>query len=220
MNQHLFWITSRAAGIAALVLASLAVSVGLIMSLGYLKRTGGDRRTIHEMLSLATIVAIVVHAVALLGDQYLHPSLADISIPFVSSYNSGWTTLGIVSGWAVIVLALSYYVRGRIGVKRWRAIHRFTALAWLGGLAHSLGEGTDAGQIWFVAMVAIVVVPAVSLLIRRYLTEESAPQWTSASPSSPSVSQISPGPERSTRPSDGTRTPGRMTMSSSSRQAA
>ena len=34
---------------------------------------------------MATIVAIVVHAVALLGDGFLHPSVADVSIPFVSS---------------------------------------------------------------------------------------------------------------------------------------
>jgi sulfoxide reductase heme-binding subunit YedZ len=220
VTNHLFWITSRAAGIAALVLASLAVSVGLIMSLGLLKRTGSDRRSIHEMLSLATIVAIVVHATALLGDKYLHPSLADISIPFVSGYKSGWMTLGIVSGWALIVLGLTYYVRGRIGVARWRAIHRFTALAWLGGLGHSLGEGTDAGQLWFLAMIAVVAVPALLLLIRRHSGAKSAPQWSSASASSRSASPISPAREPSTRPSGGGRTLAQTTMSSSSRRAA
>jgi methionine sulfoxide reductase heme-binding subunit len=104
---HLFWITSRAAGFAALVLASLAVSLGLLMSTKLLKRRGADLVVTHEILSLSTIVAIVVHGVALLGDQYLHPSVADISIPFVSSYKSIWTSLGIVSGWTLILLGLS-----------------------------------------------------------------------------------------------------------------
>src|SRR6516225_6959930 len=81
-TPHLFWITSRAAGFAALVLASLAVSLGLLMSTKLLKRRGADLVVIHEILSLSTIVAIVVHGVALLGDQFLRPSLADISIPF------------------------------------------------------------------------------------------------------------------------------------------
>jgi hypothetical protein len=37
------------------------------------------------------------------------------------------------------------------------------------GLAHSLGEGTDAGQLWFLAMTAVVVVPALVLLAGRWL---------------------------------------------------
>ena len=50
---------------------------------------------------------------------------------------------------------------------RWRKLHRFTALAWLAGLVHALGEGTDAGQLWFLAMVAVVAVPALALLATR-----------------------------------------------------
>jgi methionine sulfoxide reductase heme-binding subunit len=164
---HLFWITSRAAGFTALVLASLAVSLGLLMSTKLLKGKAVDLRVTHEILSLSTIAAIVVHAVTLLGDQYLHPSIADITIPFVSGYKSLWTTLGIIGGWSLLLLGLSYYARSKIGAQRWRKLHRLTALAWMLGLAHSLGEGTDAGQLWFLAMVAIVAIPALALVAVR-----------------------------------------------------
>ncbi|MGA2008906.1 MAG: ferric reductase-like transmembrane domain-containing protein [Solirubrobacteraceae bacterium] len=174
-TPHLFWITSRAAGIAALVLASLAVSLGLLMSTKLLRKRGPDLLATHEALSLATIVAIVVHGVALLGDQYLHPSIADIAIPFVSGYKTFWTSTGIIAGWGLALLGLSYYARRRIGAARWRKLHRFTALLWVAGLAHALGEGTDAGQIWFLAMIAIVAVPAVLLLLTRYLTVPAPP---------------------------------------------
>ena len=167
LTPHIFWITSRAAGFAALILASLAVSLGLLMSTKLLKGKTADLRVTHEILSLSTIVAIVVHAVALLGDSFLHASVADIAIPFVSSYKSVWTTLGIVSGWTLILLGLSYYARRSIGAVRWRKLHRFTALAWLAGLVHALGEGTDAGQLWFLAMVGIVTLPALGLLVER-----------------------------------------------------
>lgn len=168
-TTHLFWITSRAAGFAALILASLAVSLGLLMSTKLLKRKGPDLIAIHEILSLATIVAIVVHGVTLLGDQYLRASLLDISVPFVSGYKTLWTSLGIISGWTLALLGLSYYARRVIGAKRWRSLHRFTALAWIAGVAHALGEGTDAGQIWFIAMLAIVAIPAIALLAVRWL---------------------------------------------------
>ncbi|MDQ6607621.1 MAG: ferric reductase-like transmembrane domain-containing protein [Actinomycetota bacterium] len=167
LTPHLFWVTSRAAGFAALILASLAVSLGLLTSTKLLKQRGVDLRVTHEVLSLSVMAAIVVHAVALLGDKFLHPSVADIAIPFVSGYKTGWTTLGIVAGWALILLGLSYYARRAIGSQRWRKLHRFTALAWLAGLGHSLGEGTDAGQVWFLAMVAMVAIPALLLLVTR-----------------------------------------------------
>jgi sulfoxide reductase heme-binding subunit YedZ len=166
-NDHLFWITSRAAGTLALLFSSVAVGVGLSMGAKWLKGRGPDLRAFHEALSVATIVAIVVHAAALLGDGFLHPSVADVSIPFVSSYMTAWTTIGIVGGWMMIILGLSFYVRGRIGQQRWRRLHRFTALAWILGVAHSLGEGTDAGRLWFLVATGIVVLPAAALLVIR-----------------------------------------------------
>jgi sulfoxide reductase heme-binding subunit YedZ len=88
-------------------------------------------------------------------------------VPFVSGYKTFWTSMGIVAGWSLIALGLSYYVRDKIGVQRWRTLHRFTALAWILGLAHSLGEGTDAGTGWFLAMTAIAVLPPLVLLLVR-----------------------------------------------------
>jgi methionine sulfoxide reductase heme-binding subunit len=164
---HLFWITSRAAGIAALLLASLSICLGLLMGAGILKGRRADVRVTHEALSLATLAALLIHGLSLLGDAYLHPSLGDVAVPFLSGYKTLWTSMGIVAFWMLTILGLSYYARVRIGVGRWRTLHRFTALAWILGLAHSLGEGTDAGQLWFLAMTAIVAVPAAVLLITR-----------------------------------------------------
>jgi sulfoxide reductase heme-binding subunit YedZ len=179
VGPHLFWITSRAAGIAALLLSSVSVCVGLLMG-GRLSRINRvDLRVTHEALSLATLGALVVHGLTLLGDSYLHPSIADISVPFVSGYMTLWTSAGIVAFWALALLGLSYYARSHIGVARWRKLHRFTALAWILGIVHSLGEGTDSGQTWFLAMTAIAVLPALGLLAVRLLESSSASQGRS-----------------------------------------
>jgi methionine sulfoxide reductase heme-binding subunit len=170
---HLFWITSRAAGIVSLVLASLTVSAGLVMSLRMMRARRPDLLALHEVLSLGTLVALAVHGVTLLGDHVLSPTLADIALPFAWSYKTAWTSIGIIGGWALVVLGLSYYARQAIGVSRWRKLHRLTALAWIAGIVHTLGEGTDAGQLWFLAMLAIVAVPALVLLGVRYLTDEA-----------------------------------------------
>jgi methionine sulfoxide reductase heme-binding subunit len=196
LTPHLFWITSRAAGFAALVLASLAVSLGLVMSTKLLKGRTADLRAAHDTLALSTIVAIVVHGVSLLGDSFLHPSIFDITVPFVASYKTIWTTLGIVGGWGLILLGLSYYARRWVGAVRWRKLHRFTALAWLLGLVHALGEGTDAGQVWFLAMVALVAIPALALLATRLARSGGGatagppapqPQMSNTRPSGPTL---------------------------------
>jgi sulfoxide reductase heme-binding subunit YedZ len=164
LGDHLFWITSRAAGVAALLLASATVGVGLALSRRLAKGRARDMRPLHEALSLAALGALGVHAVALLGDGFMHPSVADITVPLASGYQRLWTTTGIVAGWLLVLLGLSFYARARIGVRRWRVLHRYTALAWILGIVHALGEGTDAGRAWFLAAVGIVVLPALALL--------------------------------------------------------
>ncbi|HEY2772072.1 MAG TPA: hypothetical protein VGI87_15965, partial [Solirubrobacteraceae bacterium] len=124
MASDLFWITSRAAGFAALILASLTVSLGLVMSLKLMRKRAPELLAAHEMLSLSALVALVVHGVTLLGDTSVRMSLAGISVPFVSGFKTFWTTTGIVAGWMLIVLALSYYARRWIGTARWRKLHR------------------------------------------------------------------------------------------------
>lgn len=168
LGEHFFWITSRAAGIAALLLASAAVGLGLALGGRIAKARSQDLRPLHEALSLATLAALGVHAVALLGDGFLHPSVADIAIPFAGDYQRFWQTIGIVSGWMLLIFGLSYYARARIGVQRWRTLHRYTALAWVLSVGHSLGEGTDAGKVWFLAAVGMVVLPTLWLLIERH----------------------------------------------------
>ncbi len=163
--HHLFWITSRAAGTAALISASVSVAVGLLMS-----RPGTDRlplRAAHETLSLATLVLIAIHGASLLGDSYLNPGPAGIALPFVMPYRPLWTSLGIFAAYGLAALGLSYYVRARIGASRWKRLHRFTALFWVLGVAHSIGAGTDAGEPWFLVAVGCAVLPAAVLLVGR-----------------------------------------------------
>jgi methionine sulfoxide reductase heme-binding subunit len=169
LDGHLFWLISRAAGTAALMTSSVSVGLGLLMAARVVKRRTQDMRAIHEALAIATIIAIVVHAVTLLGDSFLSPGIADITIPFVSGYREPWMSIGIVAGWALVVLSLSFYWRGRIGPARWRRMHRFTALAWVAAVAHSFGTGTDATTTWFLLINAVLVVPAAVLLAARHL---------------------------------------------------
>lgn len=183
-GPHIFWITSRAAGITAIVLASAAVCAGLALGgrVGFLRGRSAQLKTVHEALSLGTLAALAVHGLALLGDHYLHPSLLNIVVPFTIGYRPFWTGLGIIAAYGIAALSLSYYARARIGVARWRTLHRFVALFWLLGVVHTLGAGTDAGQGWFLILLAVVVLPPLTLLALRFAPREPVAQTPSSQP--------------------------------------
>ena len=169
VGRHIFWITSRAAGGSALLLASASVAVGLMMSS---KRQGSnkrDLRAIHEALSLTTLAMVALHGISLLGDSFLNPGLAGIAIPLAGSYRPIWTGIGIVAGYGLAVLGLTYYLRERIGAGRWRRLHRLTAVFWLLAIGHTIGAGSDAAEWWFLIASGALVIPAALLLILRWL---------------------------------------------------
>jgi sulfoxide reductase heme-binding subunit YedZ len=168
-TEHIWWITSRAAGGVALILASAAVAVGLMVSA---KRPGAnkrDLRAIHEALSLTTLTMVALHGLALLGDSYLNPGPTGIAIPFVGSYRPLWTGLGIVAGYGLAALGLTYYLRDRVGAAHWRKVHRLTAVFWVLAIVHTIGAGSDAAQLWFLLISGALVLPAVCLLALRWI---------------------------------------------------
>ena len=182
-GDHIFWITSRAAGICALVLASLAVAAGLAISMRgpIVRGRAAQLRTLHEALSIGALAALAVHGLALLGDGYVNAGLLDVTIPFSIGYRPVWTAVGIVAAYGLAALSLSYYARSRIGAARWRSMHRFIAVFWLLGVIHTLGAGTDAGQAWFLVLGSVVVGPPLVLLAARIGGSSSQPRAGSAS---------------------------------------
>jgi sulfoxide reductase heme-binding subunit YedZ len=167
-GEHLFWITSRAAGGAAMILASAAVAAGLMIGTRRPSADKRDLRAVHEALSLTTLAMVALHGLSLLGDSYLNPGPAGIAIPFVGFYRPLWTGLGIIAGYGLAALGLSYYARDRIGAARWRRVHKLTAVFWVLAIVHTIGAGTDAAEVWFLAVSGLVVVPAALLLALRW----------------------------------------------------
>jgi methionine sulfoxide reductase heme-binding subunit len=124
-------------------------------------------RSIHEQAALGALIAIVVHGVALLGDRWMHPGLAGISVPFAMSYRPLATGIGIIAGYLAALLGLSFYARRRIGARLWRRAHRLTIVVWLLAALHALTAGTDASTPWMRAILVASAVPIAGLFAAR-----------------------------------------------------
>jgi sulfoxide reductase heme-binding subunit YedZ len=166
---HVWWLASRASAIVALVLITVSVGIGLTMSAKLMRRRGLGPKlmAVHEQSALVGLIAIGVHGVTLLGDSFLHPSLADISVPFLMDYKTLFTGLGILGGWLAAFLGLTFYFRRRIGPALWRRMHRATVLVYLLGLLHTIGAGTDASTPWLRWFMALTAIPIAALFVRR-----------------------------------------------------
>lgn len=178
LGQHFWWLASRASGIVAMLLLTVAVLLGLMLggkvSQKLPKRLahllGAEPRLVskaHEQLSVAALIATGVHGVTLLGDAYIHPTLAQIAIPFTIEYRPVATGIGIVAGYIAVALGLSFYARQRIGAQTWRKLHRFTLVAYAMAVIHTITAGTDGGSAWLrTPMLATAALVAVMTLVR------------------------------------------------------
>jgi methionine sulfoxide reductase heme-binding subunit len=172
--EYAWWLASRASGVVALVLIALSVAIGLAMASKAFRRPGLPRKLIavHEHAALAALVAIAVHGITLLGDSWLNPGPLGIAVPFVMDHEPLFTGLGIIGGYLAAILGLTFYVRRRIGMRRWRNLHRLTPLVYVLGVVHTLGAGSDAGQPWLLAVLLATGTPILYLGIMRALPAE------------------------------------------------
>lgn len=187
---HAWWLASRASGIVALVLITASVGLGLTMSGRVMRKPGMGRRlvAVHEHTALAGLIAIAVHGITLLGDGFLRPGIAGITVPFAIDYRPFFTACGIVGGYLAAALGLSYYARRRIGPRLWRKAHRLTIAVWALALVHTLGAGTDASTPWLRAFMLVTAVPIVALFGHRVLgarSREPAPRPAPPKPHQP-----------------------------------
>jgi sulfoxide reductase heme-binding subunit YedZ len=173
--HYLWWLISRASGIVAFVLISLSVLMGLAMATKVLSRPGYKRAVLrlHEHVALVAIAAIAMHGLALLGDSWLKPGWRDITVPFAIGYRPQFTGLGIIAGYLAVLLGPSFYIRRRLGARRWRKLHRATAVVWLLAVIHTLGAGSDGGKLWLRCVVLAPVIPIVYLLALRILPSDA-----------------------------------------------
>lgn len=179
-----WWLASRAAGIVAFVLITTAVLLGLFMASSIYRRPGLKRNLVklHEQVALTALVAVGAHGVLLLGDAYLRPGLSGIAIPFTIAYRPVWVGLGILAGYLALILGPTYYLRRRIGTKRWRLIHRATVVVFVLAVAHSLGSGTDGASLWFRTLAIASATAVVVLFAIRYRRKAPRPAPVPASP--------------------------------------
>jgi len=146
-----FWFLSRSSAFVAYLLLWGSMMLGLAITNKMARLWPGAPATfaIHEYVSLLGLAFAAFHALILLGDHYINFTVAQILMPFSTiNYRPTWTGIGQLAFYLWLIVALSFYMRARIGQKTWRSIHYLSFVLYLMGLAHGLLAGTDTAANW------------------------------------------------------------------------
>ncbi|WP_082454805.1 MULTISPECIES: ferric reductase-like transmembrane domain-containing protein [unclassified Frigoribacterium] len=166
------WALGRGMGVAALVLFTAAVVLGVVTRSG--RPLPGLPRfsvtLVHRDVSLFATAFLVVHIVALLFDPYAQLTLLDTVVPFFGDYEPFWQGLGTLAFDLTIAIALTGVLRRHVGRRLFRAVHWGTYLLWPVALAHAIGNGTNGTDAWFLALAGLCTASVVAAVVWRLST--------------------------------------------------
>jgi sulfoxide reductase heme-binding subunit YedZ len=163
------WYAARSAGIVAYLLLSASVVVGVSMSSK--RKLEWPRFAVEEMhrfLSILTGVFIVIHVGSLLLDRVVPFSLAQVIVPFSSSYRPLTVGLGVAAADLLAAIAVTNALRRRLPYGFWRRAHYATIAVWLGATGHAFLTGTDRHDLWFLALLGSAALAVVGAFGARF----------------------------------------------------
>lgn len=122
---------SSFAGLGAMVLLTLNVLLGVLVSRNYNPRRRWPHRKIplfriHNWTAYVALALVLLHPALLLLNATPAFRLGDLLYPVHSPGQSLYNTLGAVTLYALLVVVVTSYFRARLGGRRWKKIH-FTA---------------------------------------------------------------------------------------------
>jgi predicted ferric reductase len=145
-SVELVWYITRSAGWVAYLLLWLSMVWGLAVPSKIFDRLLPRLFTFeaHEYISLLAIGFTALHMVVLMFGSYLPYSLAQILIPFISTYRPFWVGIGVLAAYLILLVTVTYYIRVRIGAEAFRIIHVLSLVGFVGAALHGLLSGTDS----------------------------------------------------------------------------
>lgn len=177
------WYLTRAAGISLYLLYWLVVVLGLGLTTPLLARLDG-RAVLYSVHRYATELAygfLALHMISLAIDHHVRFSPTSLLVPFVAPSNEPWTGLGVIAGYVMVLIGISFGLRRWIGQRGWRLLHFLAFPAYAMGLAHGIGAGSDTGALWMQAIYAVTGGSVFWLTAYRVLRgpARSRPAWAS-----------------------------------------
>ncbi len=164
------WLVARSAGLVAFGIFTISVTLGLAFSTRLLGvRRGKMLLGWHQTLMWTGLAMVSLHGGALALDPVMRFGFPGVLVPGIAPWRPVPVAAGIVTGWVMLALAISFHVRRRLGQRRWRLLHYGSFAGFTFGLYHALNVGTDLTATRGVIFTGIAAAPVVWLVFARIL---------------------------------------------------
>ncbi|MDW3219178.1 MAG: ferric reductase-like transmembrane domain-containing protein [Acidimicrobiales bacterium] len=179
MTDEFTWYLTRTSGLLGWVLLAVATIWGLLLASRVLERRPSPAwlLDLHRHLGNLTLLLTVVHVGAIVIDDFVDYTLAEVLIPFRSDEETTAVALGVVSAWLLVVVQASSWMRRRLDQRLWRLLHLLSAPLLILVLVHGWLVGTDADNP-IVVIVSLVLLAEIAVIFavrvrygRRPLTD-------------------------------------------------
>jgi sulfoxide reductase heme-binding subunit YedZ len=177
------WLVARSAGLVALGLLTVSLTLGLALSTRLL---GNKRGKLllgwHQTLMWTGLAMVALHGGALALDPVMRFGFVGVLVPGAAPWRPLPVAAGIVAGWLMLALAASFHVRRKIGQQRWRVLHYASFGAFGIGLYHALNVGTEFSGARGLIIAGALAAPVIWLVYARILIPRAKKQKPPARP--------------------------------------
>lgn len=140
------WLLARTSGLAAFVLLTLIVVLGILLSHPRNLVEWKFSKIIivwHRYLTVLTFGLVALHIGAIIADPYAKVGLLGAAIPGLSVYRTLPVALGTITLYGMIVLTATAANPKWLGGARWLTVHRFSIAVFILAWLHGVLTGTD-----------------------------------------------------------------------------
>jgi sulfoxide reductase heme-binding subunit YedZ len=176
------WLAARAAGIAAFLLLTFQIALGLVLSHPTNKSTWKLSKRIfpwHEHLWVFVMAFLLVHIVSLVLDPYAGVGLGGALIPGLSAYRSSPVALGTMALYAFLLTAITARYTRLLPSGAWLSIHRLAIVVWVLSWVHGVLAGTDSDSLRGMYVASGLAVLAAGAY-RYWASRQRRPTFTTA----------------------------------------
>ena len=146
--DQFFWVLGRVAGLGSFAALSISLVTGVALRSGLFGGLAKNRslKSTHEFTAVLWIPLGLLHVASLVLDQTARVSIRDLVIPFLANYDAAGRLalgLGTIGLDLFVVVAITGWLKSRIGARTWIWTHRLAYLAFAMMFLHAVLGGTD-----------------------------------------------------------------------------
>lgn len=173
MSEQIWWYVARSGGLVALALSAATIVWGLLFASKVLAGKPSPKwlLALHRYLGGTAVVFTGIHVAGLVADNFVHFGIADVLVPFASTWRPIAVAWGVVAMYLLVAVQVTSLFMKRVPRGLWKWIHLSSYLMLWGGLIHGLTAGTDASHPVYLAATAATVAVTVWLTVYRILTQ-------------------------------------------------